>query len=87
VQIAPDDNAMYFIQISEAEKGTGELTCWKEKEFSVIDEDVFAFFYHGNGKVVYLKEYDVNTGKGNLFFFDGEETHLVDTDITAIFRE
>lgn len=87
VQIAPDVDALYFIQISEAEKGTGQLTCWKEKELSVIDEDVFAFFYHGNGKVVYLKEYDVNTGKGNLFFFDGTNTHLVDTDITAIFRE
>lgn len=89
VQYASDESAVYVLQLTEETKeaGTGILSCWDGKKFTEIDQNVFAFFYHGNGKVVYLKEYDVNTGKGNLFFFDGEETHLVDTDITAIFRE
>lgn len=89
VQYASDEAALYLLQLSEEteEAGTGTLSCWNGKEFVEIDEEVFAFFYHGNGKVVYLKEYDVTTGKGNLFWFDGTDTHLVDTDITAIFRE
>ncbi len=86
VQYAPDREEVYFIQFAEDQTETGTLCCWKEDEFVTIDEDVFAFFYHGNGKVVYLKEYDAEKQKGNLFFFDGTNTHLVDTDMTAIFR-
>ena len=86
VQYAPDREELYFIQFAEEQAETGTLCCWKEDELITIDEDVFAFFYHGNGKVVYLKEYDAETQKGNLFFFDGKDTHLLDTEMTAIFR-
>lgn len=88
VQYATDRDALYLLQLSEeqTETGTGTLTCWNGKDLVTIDEDVFAFFYQGNGKVVYLKEYDVDSQKGNLFWFDGTDTHLLDTEITAIFR-
>ena len=67
--------------------GNGLLNCWKKEAFVTIDEEVFAFRYLGNGRMVYLKQYDITTGLGDLYYYDGQETHLLDTSVTAIFMD
>ena len=50
-----------------------------------VDTDVFSMQYKFNGKVAYLKNYDVQAQKGDLYYYDGQEAKQIDTDITAIF--
>lgn len=85
ITFAEDEEAVYFIQNPDSETGNGKLCVWKKDAFTDMDEDVFAFQYKGNGKLVYLKNYDVTEGKGDLYYYDGKESRLLDTGITAIF--
>lgn len=79
------EDEVYFIQNPDSETGNGKLRVWKKDAFTDMDEDVFAFQYKGNGKLVYLKNYNVTEGKGDLYYYDGKESRLLDTGITAIF--
>lgn len=86
VQYAKDKRALYYIENPDDITGNGVLRCWKSQDHQhQIDEDVFAFQYKGNGRLVYFKNYDVNTGLGDLYYFDGASSRLLDTGVTAIF--
>jgi len=85
IQFVTDRQELYFIQYPDSTTGNGTLKGWKNEAYIDIDEDVFAFQYKGNGKLAYIKNYDLNTGLGDLYYFDGSESRLLDTDITAIF--
>ena len=41
--------------------------------------------YKYNGKLAYLKNYDYTANKGDLYYYDGNESKEIDTGITAIF--
>lgn len=85
VQFAADETTLYFIQEPDAQTGNGSLMQIVDGAVQQLDADVFAFQYKGNGKVVYLQNYDLETGVGDLYYFDGTETRLLDTGVTAIF--
>lgn len=79
------DDAVYYVADADSTTGNGQLRYWDGKEETVIDENVFAFQYKGNGKLVYISSYDVNEGLGDLYYFDGKNARVLDTDVTAIF--
>lgn len=79
------DDAVYYVADADSTTGNGQLRYWDGKEETVIDENVFAFQYKGNGKLVYISGYDVNEGLGDLYYFDGKNARVLDTDVTAIF--
>lgn len=79
------DDAVYYVADADSTTGNGQLRYWAGKEETVIDENVFAFQYKGNGKLVYISSYDVNEGLGDLYYFDGKNARVLDTDVTAIF--
>ena len=86
VHYAEDERVIYYIEELDSETGNGDLKAWRNHDhWETIDEDVFAFQYKGNGKLVYLKNYDVLAGKGDLYYFDGTASRLLDTDVNAIF--
>ena len=76
---------MYFISEPNGATGNGTLKRWDGKNETVIATDTFAFQYKANGKLAYLKNYDLSTGKGDLYYYDGKQSRLLDTGVTALF--
>lgn len=85
VYYAEDEKAVYFISEPNSVTGNGTLKRWDGRKETVIAEDTFAFQYKANGKLAYLQNYDVATGLGNLYYYDGKQSRLLDTDVTALF--
>lgn len=85
VYFAESENAIYFISEPNSVTGNGTLKRWDGKKETVIAENTFAFQYKANGKLTYLQNYDVATGLGNLYYYDGKQPRLLDTDVTALF--
>lgn len=51
---------------------------------TVLAEDVFSYQIIGDNKVIYLAEYNLDTNKGNLYYFDGNKSIFIDSEVTAI---
>ena len=83
VQYAED--AVYYVAEADEKTGNGELRAWDGKTETPIAKDAFAFQYKNNGKLVYIGSYDVNTGLGDLYYYNGKEARKLDSGITAIF--
>lgn len=79
------DDAVYYIADTDSKTGNGQMRYWDGKTETVIAEDAFAFQYKGNGKLAYISGYDVNEGLGDLYYYNGKEARMLDTDVTAIF--
>lgn len=79
------DDAVYYIADADSTTGNGQLRDWDGTEETVIADNVFAFQYKGNGKLVSISGYDVNEGLGDLYYFDGKENRLLDEAVTALF--
>ena len=79
------EDAVYYVADADGTTGNGELRAWDGKTETALAKDVFAFQYKDNGKLVYIGNYGVNTGVGDLYYYDGKEARKLDTGITAIF--
>ncbi|MGN0136297.1 hypothetical protein [Anaerotignum sp.] len=79
------DDAVYYIADADSTTGNGQLRYWNGTKETVIGENAFAFQYKGNGKLAYISGYDVNEGLGDLYYYNGKEPRLLDTDVTALF--
>lgn len=85
VYYADDEKAMYFISEPNGATGNGTLKRWDGKNETVIAENAFAFQYKANGKLAYLQNYDLAAGMGDLYYYDGKQSRLLDTGVTALF--
>ena len=85
VYYSDDEKAMYFISAPNGATGNGTLKRWDGKNETVIAENTFAFQYKANGKLAYLQNYDFTTGVGDLYYYDGKQSRLLDTGVTALF--
>lgn len=79
------DEGAYYIADVDSTTGNGQLKFWDGMEETVIDSGVFAFQYKNNGKLVYISSYEIDGGAGDLYYYDGEGSRKLDTDVTAIF--
>ena len=43
------------------------------------------FAYRKNNNALYMKDYDVLTGKGDLYYLDNKKSVLVDEDVSSVF--
>lgn len=85
VYYAEDEKAMYFISEPSGATGNGTLKRWDGKEETVVAENAFAFQYKANGKLAYLQNYDLAAETGDLYYYDGKQSRLLDTGVTALF--
>lgn len=85
VYYAEDKKAIYFISEPNGATGNGTLKCWDGKGETVVAANVFAFQYKANGRLAYLQNYDIATGLGDLCYYDGKQSRLLDTGVTALF--
>jgi hypothetical protein len=64
--------------------GVGTLKVLKRGKQKTVSENVYRYSFTPSGEILYLKNYDLNTNKGDLYLFDGKKSHLVDTAVTEI---
>lgn len=82
---ANDAAAVYFIENVDERSGNGTLCVYENSEKKVLEENVFSFQYKGRKKIAAIVNYDINTEKGDLYYYNGKKSMMVDTDIAAIF--
>ena len=83
--VSEDSDAVYYVCDAKPDTGNGKLMAFTGGKTIELDSDVFAMQYKGNGKLVYIKNYDVASGKGDLYYWNGKETRLIDKKVSAIF--
>lgn len=84
-KVADDADRMYFISEASQQTGNGILKVYENGTVSEIDKDVFCIQYKGNGKLVYMKQYDIASEKGDLYYWNGKESKKIDEGISSIF--
>ncbi|MBE6799413.1 MAG: hypothetical protein E7525_06570 [Ruminococcaceae bacterium] len=62
----------------------GTLKVLKRGKVKTVSENVHRYSFTPQGYILYLKDYDMETNKGDLYVFDGRKTYLVDTAVTEI---
>ncbi len=86
VEFAKDVKEVYYIRDIDNTTGVGMMEHWDGKgEPTIVDGDVFAFQYKGNGKVAVIQGYDLQKQTGSLGYYDGKGLKKLDEDVTAIF--
>lgn len=80
-----DSEEMYYLADLDSTTGNGTLIKFDGKQKQEIDQDVFSFQYKENGKLAYIKNYDIQKEVGDLYYFDGKTTRMVDSGVTAIY--
>lgn len=85
IHFAEDKEAVYCIGDIDTATGNGTLYLLEDGKETVLDTDVFSLQYKGNGKLAYFKNYDINTGLGDLYYYNGSESIQIGTGVTAIF--
>ncbi|NLK36526.1 MAG: hypothetical protein GX299_00365 [Epulopiscium sp.] len=83
--VADDLDIAYFISDTDEKTGNGTLQFVEKGTVRTIDTDVFCMQYKEKGNLVYIKNYDIASGKGDLYYWNGKESKLLDEGITAIF--
>ena len=43
------------------------------------------FAYRNNNNALYMKDYDMTTGKGDLYYLNGKNSVLVDENVSSVF--
>lgn len=84
---AEDQEVMFYITKADPDTGSGDLMMAKDGTSQKIDEGVFNFQYQGNGNVAYFKNYSLENAVGELHYFNGKETKLVDTGVSALYMK
>ncbi|WP_304507366.1 hypothetical protein [Anaerotignum sp.] len=85
VYFSEDSEEMYYLADLDTTTGNGTLIKFDGKEKQEIDQDVFSFQYKENGKLAYIKNYDIQKEVGELYYYDGKTTRMVDSGVTAIY--
>ena len=77
-----------FIYTKDLKEGACTLYVCKDGKKSVkVDDDVYAAAFTGKGDVIYIKDYDEYDEEGDLFFFKGNKSKEIDTDVSNFIRD
>ena len=70
---------------TDPEKYRGTLNYWKNGKKKVISDDVYQYIMTPEGEVTYLKDYNTEKYRGDLFLFAGKKSVKIDEDVAYIF--
>lgn len=79
-----DNGAIYYISDMSAEDYTGSLCMLKNGEITTVDSAVTYVSAIGNGKVVYIRNYDETVGVGDVFVCDNGNAKLVAENVSCV---
>lgn len=84
-QFGKENNMLYFIDEVSSETGQGNLRLFQSGSYKDIDKDVLAMSVKYNKRVAYIKNYDMKTKTGELYYLKGTDTRLIDKGVTSLF--
>ena len=80
-----NDAFVYWVDYEEDESpGFGTLKQYAMGKSAEIADEVTKYFVLPNGNVAYITDYRAKKEAGDLYLFTGEESVLVDEDVTKI---
>lgn len=82
---AKDDAAVYYVNQPDPNTGRGDLCMYRRGQEVVLQKDTFGFQYRGNGRVAIVTGYDFEDELGDLYYWNGDQSVELDTDITAVY--
>ena len=85
-------SGLYYISGYTEEKGTGNLyavkTMQRNPKSVKVDSDVYyAFKPRTEKQVIYMKDYDINTGKGTLVQWKNKKSRELDSGAISVLFE
>jgi len=79
--IAADSPYIYYTEEYNTERSIGDLYFYLNEK-QLIDSDVHSFYYKADNAIYLLRDY--RNGKGDLYFYDGKKTTVVDYDVVSV---
>ena len=79
-----DDYSVYYINNMDSGNYTGTLKRLKNGQSAEIDTDISYVDAVKDGKVVYIKNYDETTGKGDLYIYSEIGPVLINEGVTCV---
>lgn len=76
---------VFYLDNYDSSTYGGTFHIYQQADDTVIDDNVYMFAYRNNNNALYMKDYDVTTGTGDLYYLDGKNSVLVDEDVSSIF--
>lgn len=88
--VSEDTSSVFYISdITDVNTGSGTLHQYLEKDgvggTIKVDDAVFTLQNKGNGRAIYLKNYDLEKGIGELYYLKDGEGRKVDENVSAVF--
>lgn len=77
-----DDSILYFYKDYDGKKGTGTLCSWTSGEIKKLADDVYGYYSHIDGKVLYKANYDETGNTFDLYSYENGDAVLVVKDIS-----
>ena len=67
----------------DEDRECGTLKCYKSKKPETVADDVIQFTILGDGRIMYLYDYSLNTYYGDLCLYEKGDKTLVDSEVVA----
>lgn len=84
VSYAEDDGAVTYL-VNPDETGNGDMKVFDGVAATLVSENVFSFQCRDANSTVYMKDYDLTSGVGDIYHYFNGESLLIVEDATAIF--
>ena len=84
VVLATDESTVQWGHIGDSRPVS--YTHLKGKKAEKLSDDVNDYYAFGENSVAMLTEYNYDRMKGDLRYYNGKETYMVDTDVRNFFR-
>ena len=78
-----DTKTFYYMVDYDEDRECGTLKCYKSKKPETVADDVIQFTILGDGRIMYLYDYSLNTYYGDLCLYEKGDKTLVDSEVVA----
>lgn len=76
---------VFYLDNYNAETYGGTFHFYQQAADTVVDDNVYMFAYRNNNNALYMKNYDMTTGTGDLYYLNGKNSVLVDENVSSVF--
>ena len=76
---------VFYLDNYDSSTYGGTFHYYQQADDTVVDDNVYMFAYRNNNNALYMKDYNILTGTGDLYYLDGSKSVLVDEDVSSIF--
>lgn len=80
-----ENQAIYYEVLDKNDERISELKVYRDGEVKSISKNCYHKILTESGKIIYLTDWDNLGEKGKLYYYDGEQSILLDENVEDIF--